>query len=59
MWVGDSSLCVCTKLGGEWVWFSGYDSKSISPYFKPVFIQQEWAFAHKIWCAWAEVPSAP
>ena len=31
MCVGNSSLYVCTELGGEWVWLSPYQSESISP----------------------------
>ena len=43
-WLARSSLDILTKLGGEWVWFHGYRSRSISHKVKPCFTCQELMF---------------
>lgn len=37
MCIGNSWLDIHTKLGGDWVWPSGYYSRSIPPYLLPSF----------------------
>ena len=41
----------CTKLGGEWVYLSGYQGENISPKFKPFCMWHEWFFSNYSWCA--------
>ena len=42
----------CTKLGGEWVYLSGYQGENISPKFKPFCMWHEWFFSNYSW--WAQ-----
>ena len=45
-----SLLDVCSKLGGEWAWPSGYGSRSFFPLFEPLCTVQMLRFASQFLC---------